>query len=152
MRGFSFVLEMRFLSLTSFIVFHANNDFIFSTKFLILLIPPWQYSRVFTNGPGDLGSIPGRVIPKTFKIALDTSLLNTQQYKVSINLKWSNPGKGISPYPTPRCCSYWKGSLLVALDHGSTLYLRIILYIYLIAWIFIFDHWFHAVFIRQWLY
>ena len=33
--------------------------------------------RVFTNGPGDLGSIPGRVIPKTLKMVLDTSLLNT---------------------------------------------------------------------------
>ncbi len=39
------------------------------------------------NGPGDLGSIPGRVIPKTFKMVLDTSLLNTQQYKVRIKGK-----------------------------------------------------------------
>ena len=36
--------------------------------------------RVFANGPGDLGSIPGHVIPKTLKMVLDTSLLNTQQY------------------------------------------------------------------------
>ena len=35
--------------------------------------------RVFTNGLGDLGSIPGQVIPKTLKIVLDTSLLKTQQ-------------------------------------------------------------------------
>ena len=34
------------------------------------------------NGPGDLGSIPGRVIPKTLKMVLDTTLLNTQHYKV----------------------------------------------------------------------
>ena len=34
--------------------------------------------RVFANGPGDLGSIPGRVIPKTQKMILDTSLLNAQ--------------------------------------------------------------------------
>ena len=34
--------------------------------------------RVFPNGPGDLDSIPGRVIPKTLKMVLDTSLLNTQ--------------------------------------------------------------------------
>ena len=33
-------------------------------------------------GPGDLGSIPGRVIPKTLKMELDTTLLNTQHYKV----------------------------------------------------------------------
>ena len=43
--------------------------------------------RVFANGPGDLGSIPGRVIPKTLKMVLDISLLNTQQYKVRIKGK-----------------------------------------------------------------
>ena len=43
--------------------------------------------RVFANGPGDLGSIPGRVIPKTLKMVLYTSLLNTQQYKVRIKGK-----------------------------------------------------------------
>ena len=31
-------------------------------------------------------------------------------------IKWSNPGKGVVPSPTPRCSSYWKGSLLVVLD------------------------------------
>ncbi len=39
-------------------------------------------SRVFTTGLGDLGSIPGRVIPKTQKMVLDTTLINTQLYKV----------------------------------------------------------------------
>ena len=39
---------------------------------------------MFANGQGDLGSIPGRVIPKTFKMVLDISLINTQQYKVRI--------------------------------------------------------------------
>ena len=34
-----------------------------------------------------LGSILRRVIPKTFKMVLDTSLLNTQQYKVRIKGK-----------------------------------------------------------------
>ena len=43
--------------------------------------------RVFTNGPEDLGSIPGHVIPKTLKMVLDTALLNTQQYKVCIKGK-----------------------------------------------------------------
>ena len=37
-------------------------------------------------------------------------------------VKWSNPGKGVAPSPTPRCSSYWKGSLLVALDYGLLLY------------------------------
>ena len=43
--------------------------------------------RVFANGPGDLGSIPGRVIPKIKKMVLDASLLNTQHYKVRIKGK-----------------------------------------------------------------
>ena len=43
--------------------------------------------RVFTNGPGGLGSISGRVIPKTQKLVLDASLLNTQHYKVRIKGK-----------------------------------------------------------------
>ena len=43
--------------------------------------------RVFTNGLGDQGSIPGRVIPKTQKMVPDISLLNIQHYKVSIKGK-----------------------------------------------------------------
>ena len=46
-----------------------------------------QVGRVFANGPEDLGSIPGHVIPKTLKMVLDTSLLNTLQYKVRIKGK-----------------------------------------------------------------
>ena len=42
---------------------------------------------MFANGLGDLGSIPGRIIPKTLKMVLDTSLLTTQQYKVHIKGK-----------------------------------------------------------------
>ena len=62
--------------------------------------------RVFTNGPGDLSSIPCRVIPNTLKIVLDTSLLNTQQYKVRIEGKGSNPRKRVAPFPTPWCSNY----------------------------------------------
>ena len=44
-------------------------------------------SRVFANGPGDLGSILGRVIPKTQKMVLDTALISTQNYKAGIKGK-----------------------------------------------------------------
>ena len=44
-------------------------------------------SRLFANGPGDQGSIPGRVTPKTLKMVLDTSLLNTRKYTVCIKCK-----------------------------------------------------------------
>ena len=55
--------------------------------------------RVFTSGPGDLGSIPGRIIPKTFKMVLDTSLLNTQDYKVRIKGKVEQSGERSSDFP-----------------------------------------------------
>ena len=44
-------------------------------------------SRLFANGPGDRGSIPGRVIPKTQKMVLDANLLKAQHYKVRIKGK-----------------------------------------------------------------
>ena len=43
--------------------------------------------RMFAYGPGDRGSIPGGVIPKTQKLVLDTSLLSSQHYKVRIKGK-----------------------------------------------------------------
>ena len=55
--------------------------------------------RVFANGPGDLGSIPGHVIPKTLKTVLDITLLNTQQY-------WTSPGGN-----TPQGTNYTATSL-----------------------------------------
>ena len=65
--------------------------------------------RVFANGLGDLGSIPGCVIPKTFKMVLDTSLLNTQQYKVCI--------KGKVEQSWERSCALHHG--VVAIEKGA---------------------------------
>ena len=62
--------------------------------------------RVYTNGLEDQGSIPGQAIPKTQKIVLDASLLNTQHYNVWIKCKWSNSGNGVAPSPVPRCSRY----------------------------------------------
>ena len=62
--------------------------------------------RVFANGPGDPGSVPGRVITKTLKMVLDTALLTLSIIRYVSRVKWSNPGKGVAPFPTPRCSSY----------------------------------------------
>ena len=43
--------------------------------------------RCVRQWSGRPGSIPGRIIPKTLKMVLDTSLLSTQQYKVCIEGK-----------------------------------------------------------------
>ena len=63
----------------------------------------WQLTglvvRVFVNGPGDLGSIPGRVIPKTLKMVFDISFFNTQQYKVRTKSKVEQSREGsVLPY------------------------------------------------------
>ena len=88
--------------------------------------------RVFTNGPGDLGSIPGRVIPNTEKMVFDAALLNTQHYKVRIK---GNPVKGVALSPTHWCSSYRKGSLRVTLDYGRQLYLLYVCMYILVAFL-----------------
>ena len=55
--------------------------------FLLRLTGSLQVGRVFANGLRDRESISGHVTPKTFKMVLDTSLLNTQQSKVRIKDK-----------------------------------------------------------------
>ena len=67
--------------------FKANLTHVDFNRDLINNRPIGLMGRVFANGPGDLGSIPGCVIPKTFKMVLDTSSFNIQQYKVRIKGK-----------------------------------------------------------------
>ena len=78
--------------------------------------------RVFANGPGDQGSIPGQVTPNTKKMVLDAYLFNTRYDTVWIKGKWSTPEKGVVPFPTPWCSRYWKGSLWVTIDYNRPTY------------------------------
>ena len=57
------------------------------------------------------------------KIALDTSLFNTQHYKVRIKGKVKQFRERVASSSTLQYSSYWKGSLLVALDYSRQLYL-----------------------------
>ena len=54
-------------------------------------------------------------------------------------VKWSNPGKAVASSPTPRCSSYWKGSLLVAFDYSRQLWpvkpLSLFIYVRSLSWI-----------------
>ena len=54
---------------------------------------------VHANGPGDLGSIPGRVIPNTSKFVLGASLLYTLHYKVGIKGKVNQSKERSSALP-----------------------------------------------------
>ena len=53
-----------------------------------------------------VGSIPGRFILKTQKMVPDTSLLNTQYYKVYIKGKVKKSRKRVTPSLTLRWCSF----------------------------------------------
>ena len=91
--------------------------------------------RVFANGPGDLGSIPGRVIPKTQKKwYLMPPCLTLSIIRYGSRVKWSNPGKGVAPFPTPWCSSYRKGSLRVTLDYGRQLYFTLLFEMRITFW------------------
>ena len=87
------------------------------------LSPLDRMVRVLANGPGDQGSIPGRIIPKTQKWYLMPSCLTLSIIMYGLRVKWRNPGKGGAPSPTPLCSSNQKGSLRVTLDYGRLLYI-----------------------------
>ena len=76
-----------------------------------------QVGRVFAFGPRDLGSISAQVIPKTLKMVLDTSLLNTQQYKVRIKGKVKQSREKSSALPYVEAIergAFWSPSTTVA--------------------------------------
>ena len=54
--------------------------------------------RVFANDSGNQGSII-RVIPKTQKMILDDSLLNTQHYELWIKGKGTNLEEEVALFP-----------------------------------------------------
>ena len=66
--------------------------YLLSEEFYVC-VPIGLVGRVIANGPQDLGSIPGHVMPKALKMVLDASLLNTQQYKVRIKDKVGQSGE-----------------------------------------------------------
>ena len=53
-----------------------------------------QVGRVFANGPGDLGFILGRVIPKALKCYLIPPCLTLNNIRYMSRVKLSNPRKG----------------------------------------------------------
>ena len=76
---------------------HIDEIFYYSESTLKLV------GGVFTNGPGDLGSIPGRV--RVLKWYLIVHCLTLSNIRYVSRVKWSNLGKGVAPTPTPRCSS-----------------------------------------------
>ena len=92
------------------------------TKILSWNVTKWSlFFDLVLHWSGRPGFHPRSCHTKTLKMVLDTSLLKLSNIRCISRVKWSNPGKGVAPSSTPRCSSYWKGSLLVALDYGRQL-------------------------------
>ena len=79
--------------------------------------------KEFANGPGDLGSIVGQVLPK-----IKNALLNSQHYKLRIKgkVEWSRERS--SALVTPWCSSNQKWSFPITLYYD-----RLYIYIYIFA-------------------
>ena len=120
-----------YITSTIYHFFRFNGIFHHTPLLTVLLLEPcflWNtyglVGRVFANGPGDWCSIPGQVIPKTLKKwYLIPPCLTLNNIRYVSRIKWSNPGKGVVPSPTPQCRSYWKGSLWVTLNYSRQLYI-----------------------------
>ncbi len=76
---------------------------------------------MFANGPGVLGSIES--YQRLKKWCLMPPCLTLSILRYGSRVKWSNPGKGVAPSPTPWCSSYRKESLWVTFNYGHHLYL-----------------------------
>ena len=85
--------KFKFFFFFFFFFFFAKGATVNSTGPLFLV------GRVFANGPGDWGSIPGRVLPKTRKMVVDASLLSTHHYKVRIKDKVEQSRERCSTLP-----------------------------------------------------
>ena len=58
---------------------------------------------------------------RLFKRYMMPPSLTLSNIRYVLRVKWSNHGKGVAPSPTPRCSSYWKGSLLDTFDYLLTI-------------------------------
>ena len=83
---------------------------------------------VFVYGRWEQGSNTARVISKTQKWYLISTCLTLSIISYGPTVRWTL--YGVAPSHTPRCSSYWKGSLLVAPDYPCQLYFFYTLYIY----------------------
>ena len=112
---FKFVLYSEILGLVSFSFLTSSEIsslYFRDTDYIILKEVNQQQKNSLNNriedgilrlkvscGLGDRCSISGRVIPKTQKVVLDTSLLNTQHYKVRFKGKVEHPREWSSALP-----------------------------------------------------
>ena len=103
------------------------TDKLFVERKLVQLAWPFLslILSLFANGSGDWVQSQVESYQRLKNWYLIPPCLTFSIIRYVSRVKWSNPGNGVVPSPTPRCSSYWKGSLRVALDYGCQLYLLI---------------------------
>ena len=96
------------------LILDEANIFLNNTSYKYICIHQWS---------GRPGFNPRSCHTKDFKKwYLIPPRLTLSNIRYVLRVKWSNPGKGVAPSATPWCSSYWKESLLVALDFSRQLY------------------------------
>ena len=97
---------------------------------LFVYQPICLMSKIFANGPVERGPIPGRVILKTQKTVLDSSLLSTRYYKICI--------KGKVEQSRERSNTLTDAS--VAVNYGCQLYFSLYIFRYICMPIYMYMH------------
>ena len=78
--------------------------------------------------------------------------LTLSDIRYVLRVKWSNPAKGVAPSPTPRCSSYWKGSLQGRLQLKGDNFTYFTWYNVFITHLYVFKYSFVILIIRNQLY
>ena len=79
----------------------------------------WLVGWVFANGPST------QSYQRFKKWYLMPTCLILSIIGCRSRVRWSNPGKRVAPFPTPRCSSYLKGSLRLPLDYDRQICVRL---------------------------
>ena len=87
---------------------HTNSCIIF------FFLAYWVECSLMVQETGVQSQVESCQRLKKWYLMLPCLALST--IRLGSRVKWSNPGNGVVPSLTPRCSSYWKGSLRVNID------------------------------------
>ena len=99
---------MKFMTLLDIIIIITREIWVQISRVILLVLDSIKYQKWY----------------------LMPSCLTQSIIKYVSRVKWSNPGKGVAPSPTPRCSSYRKGSLRVTLDYGCQQQQLLLFYVF----------------------
>ena len=121
-------MKCRIWTLVTLSISYEGNNYTTNAFFkYIYIYSIGPVGRVFANSPRHLGS-QVESYQRLKKWYLMPPYLTLSIIRYGSRLKWSIPGKGLAPSPTPWWSCYWKGALQISLDYSHQLYF---IYIYI---------------------